>query len=184
MILQEENMTNRPIEVYSALIKKVLFFGAFIFLIAPLSAQVIRGAVTDKENGRPIAGVFISIDDGTLNLQSSEDGSYLIEGLSPGRYALVFQHVQYAPLYIEVQLSLAQEALVNAELDLRTIALPEVTVPGASFTRKNALYQITSEETQRYPGTFFGSGPICSEFSRRSDSQRPGKSIGDQWDVA
>ena len=165
MILQEENMTTRPTEKYSALTRRVLVLGAlFVLSLQVVTAQIIRGAVTDKENGRPVPGVFISINDGTLNLQSSEDGTYMIEGLDAGRYTLVFQHVQYAPLYIEVQLSLAQEAVVNAELDLRTIALPEVTVPGANFTRKNALYQITAEETQRYPGTFFDPARFAVSF--------------------
>ncbi len=149
---------------YWALIRKHLL--AFILVCSAilLHGQVIRGTISDMDIGRPISDVFISIDDGILNVQSDQEGRFVLDGLAPGRYILRFQHIEFHPVLLEVLLTSAKESVMDVELEIRSVALPEITVPGSRFTEVNSLYQITAEETQRYPGTFFDPARFASTF--------------------
>jgi hypothetical protein len=164
MIFPLGKMILSKTEKYWDLIKKLITVVGIILSVYTLNAQVIRGTVTGKDDGRPIPGVLISIDDGALGLQSDSEGGFVIEGLEQGRYILRFQHIQFQSELREVQLVIAKESVLNVQLALRTFALPEITLSESRFTQVNSLNQITAEEVQRYPGTFFDPARFASTF--------------------
>ena len=146
------------------MIRRNIFTLIIILCTYALHGQIIRGTITDKDNGRPVPDVLISIGNGTLSLQSDQEGRFIIDGLSPGRYILRFQHIQFQPILREVLLMTAKESVVNVQLETRTVALAEVTVSESRFTQVNSLNQITVEEVQRYPGTYFDPARFASTF--------------------
>lgn len=154
----------RETEKYWDLIK--VFLSLLIVLICTISvsAQVIRGHISDIDNGRHIPDVFISLADSTFSIVTDAAGDFAIEGLSPGRYVIQFQHIQFQPVQREVLLYMAKESVLDIEMEVRTIVLPEVFVPSSTFTLSNPLYQITSEEIQHYPGTFFDPARFAASF--------------------
>jgi len=146
------------------LIRKLLFAAILILCAHSIDGQIIRGSISDKDSGRPVSNVFISVDDGAISLQSDTLGGFVIEGLAPGRYILRFQHLQFQPELREVLLVIAKESVVDVQLESRAVTLPEITVSGTRFTQANTLNQITVEEVQRYPGTFFDPARFAATF--------------------
>jgi hypothetical protein len=50
----------------------------------------IRGVVTDKEFGIPLAGATVTIVEAGKKATTTDQGNFVFEGVAPGRYTLVF----------------------------------------------------------------------------------------------
>ncbi len=164
MILPEAIWIVRRTEKYLDLTR--LIFAVFI-TVSALSigyGQTIRGNVTDADNGRPVANVLIALYPDSVYVRTDSTGSYIFENEDPGRHIIRFRHIQYSPVFREVQLSAATEAVINVEMELSPVMLPEATVTAETFTLPGFLYQITAEETERYPGTFFDPARFANSF--------------------
>ena len=117
----------------------------------------IKGKVTNAINKEPISFVAITVEGTTLGGTSDDNGDYTIEGLNPGIYNLKVNFIGYKPLTIyEVQVTNANAAFVNIELEEMSTEMQEAIVTAQPFTRKEesplSLRSIGVAEIKRNPG--------------------------------
>jgi hypothetical protein len=59
---------------------------------SPLSSQEVRGTAVEAASGRPLAGAFVSLVDGTgqtaVSTLTETDGAFVLQGFPAGRYTL------------------------------------------------------------------------------------------------
>lgn len=101
----------------------ILFFGESLAL--QQSNSVIRGRVTTEE-GNPLTGAGITIENTFLGTHSGTDGAYRLEGLKDGRYMVRVSFIGYEPEIIEVNLN--GEAVLNISLAQKSILAGEVII--------------------------------------------------------
>ncbi len=110
-----------------------------IFLLPILvKAQSISGYITDSENGSPLVGVNIYIDNkGTI---TDANGYYKIELSKQGKYPITFSSVGYEKQIKEVSISDNESLKIDIQLAKEDVSLDEVVV---SATRtENRISQI------------------------------------------
>ncbi|MFA7360859.1 MAG: TonB-dependent receptor [Candidatus Kapaibacterium sp.] len=66
-----------------------------IFTFAELSAQTIKGKVTDAVNSEPLVGATIRIEGTNLGAVAEVDGTYEIDNISAGIYSLKVSYIGY-----------------------------------------------------------------------------------------
>ena len=105
------------------------FFIAFIVVCAGLQAQNISGLVTDSDDGEPLSGVNIQVEDKNQGAVSDFDGNFTIENFQSGS-TLVFSYLGYKTLNLKISSTdlLNDNILISMEKDLSE--LDEVIVIG------------------------------------------------------
>ncbi len=105
------------------------FFIAFIVVCAGLQAQNISGLVTDSDDGEPLSGVNIMVEDKNQGAVSDFDGNFTIENFQSGS-TLVFSYLGYKILKLKISSTdlLNDNILISMEKDLSE--LDEVIVIG------------------------------------------------------
>ena len=105
------------------------FFIAFIVVCAGLQAQNISGLVTDSDDGEPLSGVNILVEDKNQGAVSDFDGNFTIENFQSGS-TLVFSYLGYKTLKLKISSTdlLNDNILISMEKDLSE--LDEVIVIG------------------------------------------------------
>ena len=105
------------------------FFIAFIVVCAGLQAQNISGLVTDSDDGKPLSGVNILVEDKNQGAVSDFDGNFTIENFQSGS-TLVFSYLGYKTLKLKISSTdlLNDNILISMEKDLSE--LDEVIVIG------------------------------------------------------
>ena len=105
------------------------FFIAFIVVCAGLQAQNISGLVTDSDDGEPLSGVNILVEDKNQGAVSDFDGNFTIENFQSGS-TLVFSYLGYKTLNLKISSTdlLNDNILISMEKDLSE--LDEVIVIG------------------------------------------------------
>ncbi len=96
-----------------------------IIKISPVEAgattSIIKGVVTDSVTSRPISGALIEI--GSIQTYSLEDGSYQINGITPGTYAVTVTAEGYQPASTSATLGVGALAIFSPKLQIKS-ALP------------------------------------------------------------
>jgi TonB-dependent receptor len=79
---------------------RLFAFAVAAAIAASVSAQqgAVRGNVRDQDFGAPLGGVKVTVVETGLVVESSDQGSYSIPQLAPGRYTLVFAKDGYVRL--------------------------------------------------------------------------------------
>lgn len=72
-----------------------ILFAISIFTFSQLSAQSIKGKVVDANNSEPLVGATIKVVGTKLGAVADLDGTYQIDGLSPGNYDLLVSYIGY-----------------------------------------------------------------------------------------
>ena len=105
------------------------FFIPFIVVCAGLQAQNISGLVTDSDDGEPLSGVNILVEDKNQGAVSDFDGNFTIENFQSGS-TLVFSYLGYKTLKLKISSTdlLNDNILISMEKDLSE--LDEVIVIG------------------------------------------------------
>ena len=105
------------------------FFISFIVVCAGLQAQNISGLVTDSDDGEPLSGVNILVEDKNQGAVSDFDGNFTIENFQSGS-TLVFSYLGYKTLNLKISSTdlLNDNILISMEKDLSE--LDEVIVIG------------------------------------------------------
>src|SRR5262245_10074325 len=81
-------------------------------------AGTVRGSVTDKEFGIPLAGATVTIVETGQKASTTDQGNFVIEGVPPGKYTLVVSRDGYVR-------QVRSEVLVTAgKLTDADVALP------------------------------------------------------------
>ncbi len=113
----------------------LLFILAFGLNISALWAQntgSIRGVVTDKETGEPLAGVNIVVKGTYYGASTDVDGFYTIPKIEPGIYTLEVSYISYKIIQqTGVKVEAGKTLTLNFEMEPSILALgQEITVIG------------------------------------------------------
>jgi len=90
----------------------------------------LTGTVTDKADGKPIAGANVSIPDLRINTVTDVNGKYIINQLPKGVYLVQVRFLGYAAFNQRVDFS--KTPLLNVQLQTSSIETGEVVITGVS----------------------------------------------------
>ncbi|WP_428266434.1 TonB-dependent receptor [Haliangium sp.] len=104
--------------------------------VAAAGTGVVRGTVTDRDTGVPLAGATVLVMGTELGAVSESDGSYVIEGLAPGRYQV--QVILYGKPEdpVEVEIAAGQEASLALQASESDFAGEVIVVTGTRSPEK------------------------------------------------
>jgi hypothetical protein len=140
----------------------LIFCIHLLFLSVQVAAQSggkIVGVVTDADNGQPLIGCSIFIENLMLGDATDSDGNYLILNIPSGTHTVKAQMVGYNTQVVEgVKVSSGLTINLNFELASETIEMQEVTVtsykiPPVQKDLTSKLQGRTSEEISQIPIT-------------------------------
>ncbi len=105
----------------------------FLSLSAQISAQLkpgnISGRVVDIENGEPIIGANVLIENTNIGSATDLDGIFEIRNVAPGSYNLQVSYISYATVKIEnLKVEEEKTTIINVALKSKSIELSEEVV--------------------------------------------------------
>jgi iron complex outermembrane receptor protein len=121
---------------------RILLFSFLAMLTTKLAAQecdvLISGSIRNEE-GQPLPGATIRIGESSATI-SSDDGTFSITNLCPGKSILIVEYVGFVPHTENISLPLRRP--INVQLKALSTELESVVVEGDR--RMNAVSQTTS----------------------------------------
>jgi hypothetical protein len=131
------------------LIAVLLAVGA---LPRPLSAQVLRGTVTERVSAVPIPGVLVSAAGGalragdTLYVLTNARGAFAVQLPGAGAYTVAFKRIGVAPHTVALTIAGGETRLVDISLDPVASRLPvtEVRATNLCLDRSGQLSRIVA----------------------------------------
>lgn len=119
------------------LMKRVKLFMACLFLsltAAFAQGQQVSGIVTDAANGEPLIGAAVMVKGTRTGASAGNDGSYSVRVANPQEAVLVFSFYGYKTVEIPV----AGQSRVNAEMEMDATVLDDVIVVAYGTVRREA----------------------------------------------
>jgi len=104
-----------------AMKKYVLVFLYAVFLAVlsyPQGNETLRGVVSDQE-GKPLADVRVEVYKTNIATRTLSDGTFVLEGMIPGKYEILFTHPDYMPGVLEIDVSKNAGKTVDFDLYAR-----------------------------------------------------------------
>ncbi len=119
----------------------------------------LSGVVTDEEDGEPLIGVNVLIEELEIGSSSEMDGSYMIEDIPAGTYQVSVEYVGYVGESFEITIDAGQDKQLDLELAPDVLGLDQVlvTARGATSARREIGSSMSSIEPEELQG-----GPIQS----------------------
>jgi hypothetical protein len=144
-----------------------IYFICFLCGMQALQAQsltaVVKGRVTDKDNGQPLIGVNIMVinTDPVQGAVTDERGNFKIEKVAVGRRNIKFSYTGYEDVFIsELQVTSGRETTVDIQMQEKVGSISEVVVTAQKDkSAANNEFAIVSarsfsaEEMSRYSAT-------------------------------
>ena len=138
---------------------KYVFIVSFLFLISYVQSQVgiVRGKVVNASSNEGLPLVKIQLLDQQIGAISSEDGSYEINGISPGVYSFKASSPGFKDQIInEITVTNARSIDLDFFLEVVIVEQKEVTIRANRFQRNVesplSLKSLNSTEIERLPG--------------------------------
>ncbi|MBC7923740.1 MAG: TonB-dependent receptor, partial [Ferruginibacter sp.] len=103
------------------------------------SPGIVRGVVTDVDNGEPAVGANVIIKGTLLGVAANADGSFLITGVPAGEQVLAVSAIGFAPLEVAVTVVGGQEVRRDVALKVQTTQIGEVIITGLRRTQIEAV---------------------------------------------
>jgi outer membrane receptor protein involved in Fe transport len=95
---------------------------------------VLRGAVGDAKTGLPLEFVNVVVKEAGTGAATAENGGYIVKGVPPGSYTVIFSLVGYEPLTREgILLKAGEETILSVTLTDQSVQVGDVTVYGVSL---------------------------------------------------
>ena len=126
-----------------------LFLAALVVARAPLGAQVpvradsakgafgaLKGVVVAPD-GKPVAGVDVVMLSTALRVRSRGDGSFLVGGIPPGDYEVLFRKLGFDPASFSLTVLAGQQQEVQVKLAQLARTLDTVVVTATVFNEVN-----------------------------------------------
>jgi len=141
---------------------KIQYRYEFLLEQAPPPETVLRGEVHRSDDGRPMAGVSITLDTGETATTDAE-GRFELRGVSPGAHTVMLSGPDLAALQTEERLEEGQE--LGVRYDVEPIAAPgvaalsepsddmEIVVVAPKLTRQVVATRVEAESARRVAGT-------------------------------
>lgn len=95
----------------------------------------IRGTVTDKDTGEPLANVNLFIRDLDIGAATNTLGQYTIDLVLPGRYRLEVRYIGYVTLKKFVDVGEDESVTVDFAMEISPIILEEISVTAQKATQ-------------------------------------------------
>lgn len=138
--------------------KRLLFF-AFVPLFSVYSEYgIIKGFVSDAENGERLSYADVILKNTTLGTSTDEKGYYYISRIPEGEYTVIFSYLGYEPTEKKVEIKGGQVLTLNIELRQSSIVVPGVVVSAERerFEKSVEVSHITftQQEIKSVPGLF------------------------------
>lgn len=126
-------------------------------LIAQDVVQTIRGRITDAALGQPLPGATVVLLPTERGAVADSAGSFRLEAVATGRYALRVNYLGYSPIEVpEILVTGGKEVVVDIVLEAEAESLSPVLVRAPALdSRMPTVHTLTLEETLRFPATFF-----------------------------
>ncbi|MFK5856377.1 MAG: TonB-dependent receptor [Bacteroidota bacterium] len=113
--------------------KRYFIFAILILISISGSAQnYVSGIVTDKNNGEPLIGVNVQINEISKGAITNNNGSYNIDDLPNGELIIQFSYVGFKTTYKKIFIS-GKNILLDIAMDIMVIEGQEVVISG-NFT--------------------------------------------------
>ncbi|MDR3696898.1 TonB-dependent receptor [Mucilaginibacter sp.] len=118
------------------LLSAILFFTASFSIASPKPAPedgpvgTLTGTVTDKADGKPIAGATVSIPDLRIGTITDVNGHYTINKLPKGVYLLQVKFIGYATF--NQRIDFTKTTSLDVQLQISSIETGEVVITGVS----------------------------------------------------
>ncbi len=104
---------------------------------------VLKGTITDRNDGEPVIGASVMLENTTIGAASDFDGNYSIMEIPAGTYSLKVSGVGYAPLVQKVTVPAGETATLNLKLAETTIMASEVIVGAALYEQDRLEVPVT-----------------------------------------
>jgi carboxypeptidase family protein len=125
-----------------------LWLCALLFMPASLSAQRLVGRAIESETNKPVPHVEVRLDnaDGTVGrVITDSTGRFLLRVAAAGTYRLTTNHISFAPLKADIQLTAGDQIEVVLRLAVAATTLPAVEVIARSrapdaYLERNGFY--------------------------------------------
>jgi len=130
-------MINKSITKYMKTTLSIFTLLIGLFVIQTSLAQSIgslRGIIK-KENGEPLAGINISLENTTTGSSTDGDGKFLIQNIPVGNYNLIVSGIGYTTITKRVAIESNKVLEINFSLNENTQELEEVVVTAAQAKR-------------------------------------------------
>jgi outer membrane receptor protein involved in Fe transport len=127
---------------------KSLYISIFISLFSTLvfgQKATLKGRITDKETGGPIAGAVIRFDEHKDAVTSNTNGEYVLSNITPGQYKLKVKSVGYNELEQKITFTATQVLVLNLSLDPKSESLNTVNIYG-KLDKESESAAISSEK--------------------------------------
>jgi hypothetical protein len=86
--------------------------------VAANAKASISGKVLDIKTGESLAGVAISIEGTNIKVYTDLDGSFTVDGITPGNYNLVLSLISYKSSLVEnIKLKPSSKESIDIKLD-------------------------------------------------------------------
>jgi TonB-dependent receptor len=127
-----------------------LLTGLMFFCMLPLTAQSrgeVKGKLTDAGNGEPLQFANVALKGTSLGTVTNENGNYVLGGLKPGGYTLVFSYLGYENQEQQIQVEAGETLEVNGSLGMAAIMGEEVVVTAMARGQTAAINQQVNSNT-------------------------------------
>lgn len=109
--------------------KHIVVLSLILFLNLAVTAQTIKGKVTDSSTGEPLIGATITLSGTTEKTLVRLDGSYVFKNVKPGTYQIGIDFLGYESVSNPITISAGQNATApDVELKRTTKELATITV--------------------------------------------------------
>ena len=115
----------------------ILFFLISVVQLTAQQTYSIKGVVKDNLSGEPLPFVNVIIWNSLNGSVTAEDGSFTIQGVSPGSYRLQASFIGYKPFVTSEFRVVKSDVFVGIEMEESSQNLQEVNVVATPF-RKTA----------------------------------------------
>ena len=131
---------------------KHIMLSGLLFLSVTAHAQkegAVAGRITDTETGKPLAGANVILDGISRGTSSGPDGTYRIEHIPPGMYAVLFSLVGYSARIMN--LTVTDGGTTTVDVTLASTLLPglPITVTSTRGTERETPSAFANLEKQQ-----------------------------------
>jgi len=99
-----------------------------------VNAQSISGKITDKENGKPLQGVSVSIANTSKGVLSNETGNYNLTNITGGKLHLVITYTGYSKIDTIINITEKENQYFDWSMEAEKGELEEVIIVSSSRT--------------------------------------------------
>ena len=161
--------------------KLKLLIALFLVLItysntySQVLTQNIRGVVSDKGTGMPLAGVNVFIPELKLGATSDADGFYYLENIPVGRVSLSYSFLGFGSQYLnKISLITGKELVLNIQMEESISALYNVVVTAkqeninqyeSNLLREVGVKEFSFEETNKFAGSLGDPSRMATNFA-------------------